>query len=155
MVSLYKAALARIYGEFESCCLEEFRVVHMQAADISEAQDVNEAQFAAILKAATGLVAEMDLVSKNIAPCFDSNWGIGVLWSSCVAHICSNQVIQQIGGPEGTALPDLTAIQLLDLMGWVEYFREIVEKNFSYLSMMHAKRTYFDTRPNIFAENKT
>ena len=76
-----------------------------------------------------------------------------MLWSACVAHVCSNQIIQQIGGPEGQHLPDLNVTQLLDLVAWVEFFRETIEEAFPSIGKMHSKKTYFDQRPDLIAGN--
>lgn len=145
------AALAQIYQDFELRGLEVFRAIHMRAADMAEEEDALNSQFTAVLRAATELVAEIELVKNDMAPCFAPHWNVETLWSSCVAHVCSNQILQQIGGPDGHNLPDLTVTQLLDLVAWVEYFRETIEEAFPNVANMHAKRTYLDTRPDLFA----
>lgn len=148
------AALAQLYQDFELRGLEVFRAIHMQAADTAEEEDALNSQFTGVLRAATELVSEIDLVKNDMAPCFAPHWAVEVLWSSCVAHVCSNQILQQIGGPDGHNLPDLTVTQLLDLVAWVEYFRETIEEAFPHVASMHSKRTYFDQRPDLFAGDK-
>ncbi len=145
------AALAQLYQDFELRGLEVFRAIHMQAADAAEEEDALNSQFTAVLRAATELVTEIDVVKNQMAPCFAPHWHVEVLWSSCVAHVCSNQIIQQIGGPDGQNLPDLSVTQLLDLVAWVEFFRETIEDAFPSVGTMHAKKTYFDERPDLFA----
>ena len=149
------AALAQIYQDFELRGLEVFRGVHMQAADTADEDEGLNAQFTAVLRAATELVAEIELVKADISPCFPPHWAIEVLWSACVAHVCSNQIIQQIGGPDGHALPDLTVTQLLDLVAWVEFFRETVEEMFPAVAKMHAtqKAADFEKKPDLFASS--
>jgi hypothetical protein len=149
------AALAQIYQDFELRGLEVFRGVHMQAADTADEDQGLNAQFTAVLRAATELVAEIELVKSDISPCFPPHWAIEVLWSACVAHVCSNQIIQQIGGPDGHALPDLTVTQLLDLVAWVEFFRETVEEMFPAVATMHAtqKAADFEKKPDLFASS--
>mmetsp|Transcript_28130 Transcript_28130/g.43095 ORF Transcript_28130/g.43095 Transcript_28130/m.43095 type:complete len:1438 (+) Transcript_28130:36-4349(+) len=145
------AALSQLYQDFELRGLEVFRAIHMQAADLAEEEDALNSQFTAVLRAATELVTEIDVVKNQMAPCFAPHWHVEVLWSSCVAHVCSNQIIQQIGGPDGQNLPDLTVTQLLDLVAWVEFFRETIEDAFPSVGSMHAKKAYFDERPDLFA----
>ena len=114
------------------------------------------AQFTGVLRAATELVAEIELVQvRHIAPCFPPHWAIEVLWSACVAHVCSNQIIQQIGGPDGQALPDLNVTQLLDLVAWIELYRETIEEMFPAVASMHEtqKAADFEKKPDLFASS--
>ncbi len=145
------SALAQMYTDFELRGLEVFRAIHMQAADVADEADALNSQFNAVMRAATELVTEIDVVKNQMAPCFAPHWRVEMLWSACVAHVCSNQIIQQIGGPEGQNLPELTVTQLLDLVAWVEFFRETIEDAFPAIGQMHSKRTYFEERPDLFA----
>ena len=149
------AALAQIYQDFELRGLEVFRAIHMQAADIADSEEGLNAQFNGVLRAATELVAEIELVRSDIAPCFPPHWAIEVLWSSCVSHVCSNQIIQQIGGPDGQALPDLNVTQLLDLVAWIELYRETIEEMFPAVASMHEtqKAADFEKKPDLFASS--
>lgn len=148
------AALAQLYQDFELRGLEVFRAIHMQAADIADEEDALVSQFNAVLRAANELVSEIDVVKNQMTPCFAPHWHVEILWSSCVAHVCSNQIIQQIGGPDGQNLPDLSVTQLLDLVAWVEFFRDTIEEAFPAVATVNAKKTYFDERPDLFAGNK-
>ena len=148
------AALAQLYQDFELRGLEVFRAIHMQAADLAEEDDALSHQFNAVLRAATELVTEIDVVKNQMAPCFAPHWHVEILWSSCVAHVCSNQIVQQIGGPDGQQLPELSVTQLLDLVAWVEFFRETIEDAFPVIGTINAKKTYFDERPDLFAGNE-
>ena len=67
-----------------------------QAADLAEEEDAANTQFTAVLKAATELVTEIDIGKHQMPPCFAPHWHIEALWSSCVAHVCSNHIVQQI-----------------------------------------------------------
>ena len=147
------AALAQLYQDFELRGLEVFRAIHMQAADLAEEDDAMSHQFSAVLRAATELVTEIDVVKNQMAPCFAPHWHVEILWSSCVAHVCSNQIVQQIGGPDGQHLPELSVTQLLDLVAWVEFFRETIEDAFPSIGTISAKKAYFDERPDLFAGN--
>jgi hypothetical protein len=149
--NMRSAALAQLYEDFEIRGLELFRAIHMQAADMAEEADAVNSQFTAVLRAATELVAEIDVVKNQMAPCIAPHWHVEMLWSSCVAHVCSNQIIQQIGGPDGQNLPDLSVTQLLDLVAWVEFFRQTIEEAFPQIGSMHAKKTYFEERPDLFS----
>ena len=86
-------------------------------------------------------------------PCFPEEWMIEVLWVTNVAHVCSNNILQQIGGPEGHKLPDLTVTQLLDLVAWVETFREIIEESFPNIGQHTSQKTYFDEKPELLQED--
>jgi hypothetical protein len=149
------AALEQLYQDFELRGVEMFRGVHEHAADIADEDDAANTQFTAVLKAATELVTEIDIVKHQVSPCFAPHWHVEALWSSCVAHVCSNHIVQQIGGPDGQNLPDLTITQLLELVAWVEYFRETIEETFPEVSSMRdTKKTYFEERPELFAGDK-
>jgi hypothetical protein len=140
-------ALAQLfYTDFELRGLEVSRAMHLQAADVAEEEDGLNSQFNAVMKAITEHVTEIDVVKNQIAPCFAPHWCIEMLWSACVAHVCSNQIIQQSGGPEGQSLPDLTLTQLLDLVPWVEFFCETIKDAFpsALIGKTHSKKTYFD-----------
>eukprot|EP00580_Thalassiosira_gravida_P007380 CAMPEP_0201629006 /NCGR_PEP_ID=MMETSP0493-20130528/3807_1 /ASSEMBLY_ACC=CAM_ASM_000838 /TAXON_ID=420259 /ORGANISM="Thalassiosira gravida, Strain GMp14c1" /LENGTH=793 /DNA_ID=CAMNT_0048099911 /DNA_START=520 /DNA_END=2902 /DNA_ORIENTATION=+ len=149
------AALEQLYQDFEMRGVEMFRGVHENAADLAEEEDAANTQFTAVLKAATELVTEIDIVKHQMSPCFAPHWHVEALWSSCVAHVCSNHIVQQIGGPDGQNLPELTITQLLELVAWVEYFRETIEETFPEVaSMRDTKKTYFEERPELFAGDK-
>lgn len=109
-------------------------------------------QFTAILRAARELTSEIDFVKNQMGPCFPPNWAIETIWTTSVAHLCSSQILQQIGGPEGHKLSDLTVTQLLDLVAWVESFREAVEETFPDIGNISTEHTYFDKRPNLLTE---
>ena len=130
-------------------------IVYPKAADLAEEEDAANVGFTAVLKAATELVTEIDIVKHQMSPCFAPHWHVEALWSSCVAHVCSNHIVQPIGGPDGQNLPDLTITQLLELVAWVEYFRETIEETFPEVaSMRNTKKTYFEERPELFAGDK-
>ena len=130
-------------------------VQYTKAADMAEEEDATNSQFTAVLKAATELVTEIDIVKHQMSPCFAPHWHVEALWSSCVAHVCSNHIVQQIGGPDGQNLPELTITQLLELVAWVEYFRETIEETFPEVaSKRDTKKTYFEERPDLFAGDK-
>jgi len=159
-------ALSTLFQDFELRGLEVFRAIHMQAADSAdvEGKDAMNQQFNGVLRAATELVTEIDVVKHRMAPCFAPHWHVEMLWSSCVAHVCSNQIIQQIGGPEGNNLSELSVTQLLDLVAWVEFFRESIEEAFpSVITLKQSSssdpsqggagnggKAYFDAQPDLF-----
>lgn len=147
------AALAELYKDFETRGLDVFRELTMQAADVAEEEEASNKQFSAVLRASNELASEIGIVKDQMAPCFPDNWSITTLWTTCVAHVCSTNILQQIGGPDGQKLPDLTVTQLLDLVAWVENFREIIEETFPEIANMTAKRTYLNQSPNLLKEN--
>lgn len=113
--------------------------------------------FSAILRGANELTSEIAFVAEQMAPCFPPSWAIETIWTTCVAHLCSTQILAQIGGPKGEKLPHLQVTQLLDLVAWVENFREIIEESFpDIVGTMTTERTYFDEKPNLLTkDNKT
>jgi Exocyst complex component Sec6 len=147
------AALAELYKDFETRGLDVFRELTMQAADIAEEEEAANKQFSAVLRASNELASEISIVKDQMAPCFPPNWGIAVLWTTCVAHVCSTNILQQIGGPDGQKLPDLTVTQLLDLVAWVENFREIIEDAFPDIGSITSKRTYLHQPPKLLQDN--
>jgi hypothetical protein len=123
---------------------------------LADEDDATNVGFTAVLKAATELVTEIDIVKDQMSPCFAPHWHVEALWSSCVAHVCSNHIVQQIGGPDGQSLPDLTITQLLELVAWVEYFRETIEETFPVVALLrNTKKTYYDMNgPELFTGDK-
>jgi len=63
------AALEQLYQDFELRGVEMFRGVHEHAADIADEYDAGNTQFTAVLKAATELVSEIDIVKHQMSPC--------------------------------------------------------------------------------------
>lgn len=88
------------------------------------------ANFNAVLRASNDLTNQMDFVTHQMAPCFPKYWALEALWTSVVADVCSQQILGQIGGRDAHRLPDLTVTQLLDLVAWIESFREKIEEAF-------------------------
>jgi len=105
------------------------------------------------LRASNELASEISIVKEQMAPCFPPNWAVATLWTTCVAHVCSTNILQQIGGPDGQKLPDLSVTQLLDLVAWVENFREIIEDAFPDISELTSSKTYLDKPPKLLQEN--
>jgi hypothetical protein len=124
----------------------------MQAAEDADDEEaaMNE-QYTAVLRGATELVAEIDTVQNDMIPCFPPFWAVDVLWTACVAHVCSTQILQQIGGPEAHNLPDLTVTQLLDVVAWVEFFRQTIEEAFPAVKEKESgDKVFMDQRPDLF-----
>eukprot|EP00957_Ditylum_brightwellii_P144444 11003147-Ditylum_brightwellii.AAC.1 len=94
-------ALAQLKTTFKLRGLEVFRAIHIQAADVADDDDDLNSQLNVTMRAATEFVSEIDVVKNQMVPCFAPHWNVEMLWSECVADVCSNQMIQQIGGPEG------------------------------------------------------
>ena len=124
-----------------------------QAADVADEEEETNQQFSAVLRSASELTGEIGFVKNQMGPCFPSYWAIEIIWTTSVAHLCSSQILQQIGGVEGHKLYDLTVTQLLDLVAWVESFREIVEDTFpDIIGSISTEKTYFDRRPHLLTE---
>ncbi|GKY99268.1 hypothetical protein MPSEU_000881900 [Mayamaea pseudoterrestris] len=150
-------ALGELYKDFETRGLDLFRELTSQVADIATDDEgeveVQNKKFSAVLRAANELASEIGVVKELMVPCFPDEWMIEVLWVTNVAHVCSNNILQQIGGPEGHKLPDLTVTQLLDLVAWVETFREIIEESFPNIGEITSHRTYLDTPPKLLVDD--
>lgn len=127
-------------------------LVCLKAADVAEEEEATNQQFSAVLRAAGELTSEIGFVKHQMAPCFPPYWAIETIWTTSVAHLCSDQILQQIGGPEGHKLCDLTVTQLLDLVAFVESFRDIVEGTFPDIGSISTNKTYFDKRPDLLTE---
>jgi len=128
-------ALSKIYEDFETKGVSVFRDVHAETYSVND-NDAMNVQFSSILRGATELVAETDLVKHQMSPCFPPHWSVEVLWSTCVPHVCSNQILQQIGGPTGNYLCKLSVTQLLDLIAWIEFFRILIDEAFPNIAVM-------------------
>jgi hypothetical protein len=124
-----RGALEHIAKDFEVRGLEVFQEVQQMAADSAE-EDMATANFNAVLRASNDLTNQMDFVTHQMAPCFPKYWALEALWTSVVADVCSQQILGQIGGRDAHRLPDLTVTQLLDLVAWIESFREKIEDAF-------------------------
>eukprot|EP00529_Nitzschia_sp_RCC80_P008811 CAMPEP_0113453782 /NCGR_PEP_ID=MMETSP0014_2-20120614/7529_1 /TAXON_ID=2857 /ORGANISM="Nitzschia sp." /LENGTH=1191 /DNA_ID=CAMNT_0000345175 /DNA_START=500 /DNA_END=4075 /DNA_ORIENTATION=+ /assembly_acc=CAM_ASM_000159 len=149
------SALKQMYQDFELRGLEVFREVHdnLGAAAADGDDDAAIEYFNAVLRACNGLTAEIVFVQSQMSPCFPPYWALEMLWSTCVAHVCSKQILDQIGGTEGHKLPDLTVTQLLDLVAWIETFRSTIEESFPNIGEHITKMTYFDKRPELLQED--
>lgn len=147
------AALGELYKDFEARGLDIFRELTMQAADVAEEEEASNQQFSAVLRAANELASEIGIVRDRVVPCFPPNWYLEILWTTCVAHVCSNNILQQIGGPDGHKLPDLTVTQLLDLVAWVENFREIIQESFPNIGDINHSKTYLDKPPQLLVDD--
>lgn len=149
------SALKQMYQDFELRGLEVFREVHEVAQERGADEDEEAAieYFNSLLRACNGLTSEIAFVQNQMSPCFPDYWALEMLWSTCVAHVCSKQILDQIGGKEGHKLPDLTVTQLLDLVAWIETFRSTIEESFPNIGQHISKKTYFDKRPDLLQED--
>ena len=144
------SVLAAMYETFEKRGLDLFMTVHDSATEGAEEND----SFGAVFNAANHLVTEILLVKHQMCLCFPRDWAVDILWTCVVAMTCSNQILQQIGGPEGNNLPDLTVAQLLDVVSWIEQFRDVVEEQFPEVAgMQSTKKTYLHEKPDLFKGN--
>ena len=131
-----------------------------KAADLAEEEDAANIQFTAVLNAATELVTEIkddiNFIKNQISSSIATQLQVEALWVSSVVHVCSYHIVQQIGGPDGQYLPDLSITQLLDLVAWVEYFKETIEEVFPEVASMHdtGKTHFVEERLDLFADNK-
>ena len=124
-----------------------------QARGVDEDDEEAKEYFDAILRACNELTAEIAFVQEQMSPCFPPNWALEMLWSTCVAHVCSTQILEQIGGKEGHKLPNFETMQLLDLVAWIESFRSTIEETFPNIWAHISEKTYFDKKPDLLQED--
>lgn len=129
---------------------------HWSQEPIPEAGEtsLNDKVFDAVLCASNALISEMKFVQQKIAATFPPSWALDILYSTWVASICSKRILDQIGGTDGYKLSALTVTQLLDLVAWVESFREHVEASFPNLAEYTADMSYVDKRPELLFESE-
>lgn len=65
----------------------------------------------------------MVVVQKRVIPIFPNSWKIFPIWLACLGSVCTQYILQQIGGPEGNNLDLLLPKQLLKLLAWIEDFQ--------------------------------
>lgn len=87
-----------------------------------------------------------------MSPCFPPYWALETLWATCVAKVCSKEILEQIGGAEGHKLAGFTAVQMLDLVAWVETFRETIEELFPNISAHQPKLQNDKERPDLLMD---
>mmetsp|Transcript_13619 Transcript_13619/g.15133 ORF Transcript_13619/g.15133 Transcript_13619/m.15133 type:complete len:582 (-) Transcript_13619:410-2155(-) len=128
----------------------------------SNSYDIDQqetAEFNAILRAANTITYKMKMVKEQMSPCFPPFWHIKQLWMTCVAAVCSKEILHQIGGQEGKKCESMTVTQLLDLVAWIELFREKVEDAFPDLLdpsiTRNLERTNFLTLTELMKKNNS
>ena len=99
------------------------------------------------MRAANQLTSEMVYVHHQVAPVLPPSWALHILWTTSVARICSEKILGQIGGTDGYKLAGLTVTQLLDLVAWVEAFREHVQTSFPNIGKHASSKSYLDSPP--------
>lgn len=144
-----------VYQSLELKCVESFIASHSQAADsANEEDDVAKIKFKTVIKHAIQVLLDFDDTVKDLNRSYRKRFHItfDIMWGACVAQICTNQILQVIGGPDGRGLGSLTNEQLLDLIAFVESFRSFMEGKFPFLTIVKAKKTHFDEKPDFMYE---
>jgi hypothetical protein len=152
ITDMRSAALQQIADDFQTRAIEVFDSMSQKAIDDAGYGDVETAEFNAILKAANALTYQIELVRRNMSPCFPPYWNIETLWMTCVAGVCSEHILRHIGGQDGTNLGYYSVTQLLDLVAWIESFREKVENVFPNLinfNTRNANKTKFSNLKDL------
>ena len=101
--------------------------------------DNASAKFIAVLRAAQTLTFQIEVVKQHMTPCFPPFWNVETLCMTCVAAICSEHILHHIGGQKGNNRSFMTVTQLLDLVAWIESFREKVEESFPNLIKLNSR----------------
>lgn len=136
-------ALGVLVESFESRCYLVVQALQEQAANDAHSQDVEQLQFNAIHQAATTLMEQIDFFQSNVEPNVPPCWHVTNLWIICVATVCSQFFLQQIGGQEGNNLEAMSVTQLLQLLSWIEHFRKKAEAAFPDMIRDHIVKTRF------------
>ena len=127
---LRQVALYTLVEAFEYRCYQVIQTLQEQAADDAQSQDGEHIQFNAIHEAATMLLDQVESLQNLVEPYVPTPWHVTALWMLCVATVSSQFMLQQIGGQEGNNLELMAVTQLLDLLSWIEHFRNKVDQIF-------------------------
>ena len=134
--------------QFKLKCSEIFNEIQLQAANLTDRDYAFRFHFTSVMKAATDFVINVEDEKNPDMPKFASHREVDIIWSACVAYFCSNQILQQVGGIEGHNLVDLAVTELLDVIAWVEYFREAIQDAYS-IDSVHSGKPYSDDAPDF------
>ena len=121
-----KIALERILEDCDSRGHELFHSFQEDAADDAASTTAEQASFDAVIQACETMMEAVDVVKEELIPLFPPSWNVFPIWAACVGCVCSQYLLQRIGGQEGKYLAHLTPNQLLKSMVWIESFREKV-----------------------------
>ena len=114
--------------------VKELIYQYYEVRGLKKFQQIVGDDFLAILHAATDLVADVDTV-QQISQCFSPDWRIGILWSSCVVHVITTQLLHHVGS-HCQDLSVLSITQLFDLVSWLEGFYELIVEEWPEMSTM-------------------
>lgn len=153
LAEVFEARVGDIFDSMKRKVIDEYKSSSSYDIDHQET-----AEFNAILRAANTITYKMKMVKEQMSPCFPPFWHIKQLWMTCVAAVCSKEILHQIGGQEGKKCESMTVTQLLDLVAWIELFREKVEDAFPDLldpsTIRNLKRTTFLTLTELMKQTK-
>jgi hypothetical protein len=149
-----RAALEQIADDFQTRAMEVFNSMIEKVKEVSNDRhaDTAPAEFNAVLRAAQTLTYQIEVVRQHMTPCFPPFWNVETLWMTCVAAVCSEHILHHIGGQKGNNLSFMTVTQLLDLVAWIESFREKVEESFPNLVQLNSrsdKKTNFTSMKEL------
>ncbi|CAB9504760.1 Exocyst complex component [Seminavis robusta] len=149
-INIRATALGRLYRDMRERGEAMFEGL-VESIDKNEEDHVNK-EFSAILRGANDLSSEVTFVAEQMAPCFPSYWSLETVWTSCVAELCAEQIQDRIKDEDAFAI--LGMPQLLDMVAWVENFKELVEESFpDVASLVSPKRTYFEATPLLLSKS--
>ena len=114
--------------------VEELIYQYYEVRGLDKFREITCDEFLAILHVATDLVTDIDTV-RRISLCFSPDWRIGILWSSCVVHVITTQLLHHVGS-HCQDLSVLSIKQLLDLLSWIEGFLELIVEDFPQITTM-------------------
>jgi hypothetical protein len=154
ITDMRRAALEQIADDFQTRAMEVFNSMIEKVKEVSNDShaDTAPAEFNAVLRAAQTLTYQIEVVRQHMTPCFPPFWNVETLWMTCVAAVCSEHILHHIGGQKGSNLSYMTVTQLLDLVAWIESFREKVEESFPNLIQLNSrsdKKTNFTSMKEL------
>jgi hypothetical protein len=126
MFGIKRVAIQRILEDADIRSHEVFLDFQEDAADDAGSQTAAKSSFEAVWQASVTMLEAVDIIQEELMPEFPPTWNVFPIWAACVGSVCSQFILQQIGGQEGNNLTLLTPNQLLQLMSFIENFREKV-----------------------------
>lgn len=126
VTGIRKIAMERILEDCDSRAHEIFHCFQEDAADDAASTTAEQVGFEAVIQGCEMMLEAIDLVNAELIPLFPLTWNVFPIWTACVGSVCSQHLLQRIGGQEGSNLAFMTPNQLLKAMVWIEAFREKV-----------------------------
>jgi Exocyst complex component Sec6 len=126
VAEMHDDAVDSILDDCHSRTHEVFQFFQEEAADDAASTNAESVCTDAVIQACETMLNATEVVRDDLIPIFPPYWNIFTRWASCVGFVCSQYLLQRIGGTEGNHLPYFTPNQLLKFLTWIENFKEQV-----------------------------